>query len=249
MKKRAIILGLSLFLLSACGEGTSTSDSASKGSNSNSTSASTSSSSVSSPSASPSLGTSESTSNSTPGSTSNSTTGSTSNSSNDNSSNLPEVAEKSIRFTADSLEESLSSSYVSEETTVSADGMEIGFMSVKYGTYSGAGYLMFNKTGDDTGAGHMYNKTSLGHISSIVVKFSASTSEAVTMGVTFGDNILNEAKTTYDISETATRNTVVTFTNIRETGDYFNISVTNNKNLQIVEMVINLNGANETIDA
>ncbi|MCH5180718.1 MAG: hypothetical protein J1F32_05865 [Erysipelotrichales bacterium] len=235
MKKNSIILGLSLLLLSACDMGTSTSNSVS---GNNSTSSHPGSTSASTPSS--------VTPSSTP-STSTSTGGTSSNSTNGNSSSVPEVAEKSIKFSAESLKESLPTSYTAEETLVTADGMELGFMAAKYGTYSNAGYIMLSKTSDTYGAGHIYNKTSLGHISSIVVKFSGSTSTQVVMGVTFGDEVMNEAKTTVTKSETATTNGVVTITNESETGDYFNISVTNDKNLQITDIVINLNGATETI--
>lgn len=237
MQKKSIILGLSLLLLSACGEGTSTSNSTSShGSTSTSTSTSTS---LSTPSSNSPSETSSSTSTSTGESTSNSTS--------ENSSSLPEVAEKTIRFSSESLKDSLPTTSSSEETLVSADGMELGLVSAQYGTYSENSYIMLRKTSDTNGAGHMYNKTSLGHISSIVVKFSSSTSTNVIMGITFGESAMTEAKTTYTKSEKATTSGIVTITNESDTGDFFNLSVINDYNLQIVEIVINLNGANETI--
>lgn len=164
-------------------------------------------------------------------------------------SELPEVAAKAIRLTAESLKEDLPSTSSSEETLVSADDLELGFVSANYGTYSGNGYIMMRKTSDTNGAGHIYNKTSLGNVTSIVVKFSSSTSTNAILGVTFGNSVMTNALTTFDKSSQASVNGIVTITNDSGVGDYFNLSVTNNYNLQISELVINLNGATETIEA
>lgn len=164
-------------------------------------------------------------------------------------SSLPEVAAKAIRLTADSLKDELPAASSGEETLVSADDLQLGFVSANYGTYSGNGYIMMRKTSDTNGAGHIYNKTSLGNVTSIVVKFSSSTSTNAILGVTFGNTAMTSALTTFDKSAQASINGIVTITNDSGVGDYFNLSVTNNYNLQITELVINLNGATETIEA
>jgi len=134
-----------------------------------------------------------------------------------------------------------------EETLIEYANVSLGFVSCNYGSYNNAGYLMMRKTSDANGAGHLYNTQSLGSITSVVVKFSNSTSTNATLGASFGKEKLNTARTEVKTSEQAAADKVVTFTNDEPDCGFFNLSVTNNYNCQIVELVINLNGGTGTI--
>ncbi|MCI6358178.1 MAG: hypothetical protein MR766_06130 [Erysipelotrichaceae bacterium] len=164
------------------------------------------------------------------------------------STSLTDVSAKTIRIKAEALKDNLPSTSSGEETIVSADELQIGLVSSNYGTYSGNSYIMLRKTSDTNGAGHLYNKNDLGYISSIVVKFSSSTSTNAILGVTFSNTINPNAVTEVTKSEKASVDGIVTFTNENKDFNFFNLSVTNNYNLQIAELVINLNGASESIN-
>ncbi|MCH5171808.1 MAG: transcriptional regulator [Erysipelotrichales bacterium] len=166
-----------------------------------------------------------------------------------NSSVLPKLEEKSIRLSAELMKKLLPDDYLfSKEDIVSVNGMELGFVGVKYDTYNDESRINFYRSGDLYGAGYMYNKNNLGHIDSIVIKFSAYVSYSGMIGITFGDEPMIDAMTTYTSRVQTSPNGVETIYNESATGNYFNISVLNDKVCSIVEMVINLNGADETIN-
>lgn len=157
------------------------------------------------------------------------------------------VQSKNIRMNVDDVKDSLPSTSSNEEAQVTFEGLRLGLVSCNYGTYSGKGYLMMRKTSDTNGAGHIYNLNDLENITSVVVKFSASTSQNVILGASFGNNPLTSPITETTIKEQAEADKVVTFTNPESGCGYFNLSVMNNYNCQIVELLINIDGATGTI--
>ena len=145
-----------------------------------------------------------------------------------------------LSFTAADLSETLPTTASSEETTFTKDGMELGFISCNLGTYGGANYIMMRKTSEASGAGHFYNKTALGKIASVSLTFSASTSVKVTLAATFGNSAITTAQTETNVTDEVTLSGTITIINSDENANYFNISVTNNYNCQITEVVINV---------
>ncbi len=182
--------------------------------------------------------------NSTSTSTSKPSTG-TSTSASSSASNTP--VGTSINVQIDNIKDSLPTESNGNETLINYATVSLGFVSCNYGTYNNAGFLMMRKTSDTNGAGHLYNTQSLGAITSVVVKFSSSTSANAILGASFGKEKLSSAITEAKVTEQAAADKVVTFTNTDPDCGFFNLSVTNNYNCQIVELVINLNGGTGTI--
>ena len=165
------------------------------------------------------------------------------------SSVLPKLEEKSIRLSAESMETLLPSDYLYfTETSLSINKMELGFVAAKYNIYNGVSQISLNRLDDSNNAGRIYNKNNLGRINSIIIKFSPSVSYSGMIGITFGDEPMIDTMTTYTSRVQTSPNSVETIYNESATGNYFNISVLNDKVCHIVEMVINLNGADETIN-
>ena len=170
-------------------------------------------------------------------STSNSTLISTHPSISNNSTSL--VNTKSITFNFLDLKDKLPTASSKEEIKITNGQIELGVVSANYGTYNGGGYLMLRKTKDTNGAGHIYNTSSVGNISSVTIKCSSSTSKNAIIGITFGNEVINEAVTDSTLKERTDTNKVITFSNDSKDNTYFNLSVMNNYNCQLVELTIN----------
>ena len=155
----------------------------------------------------------------------------------ENSSSL--VNAKSITFNFLDLKDKLPTTSSKEETKVTNGLVELGIVSANYGTYNDVGYLMLRKNSDTNGAGHIYNTSSLGSISSVIIKFSSSTSKNAMIGITFGNEVISEAVSDSALKEQVDANKVVTFNNDSKDNTYFNLSVMNNYNCQLVELTIN----------
>ena len=155
----------------------------------------------------------------------------------ENSSSL--VNAKSITFNFLDLKDKLPTASSKEETKITNGLVELGIVSANYGTYNDVGYLMLRKNSDTNGAGHLYNNSSLGSISAVTIKFSSSTSKNAMIGITFGNEVISEAVSDSALKEQADANKVVTFNNDSKDNTYFNLSVMNNYNCQLVELTIN----------
>ena len=155
----------------------------------------------------------------------------------ENSSSL--VNAKSITFNFLDLKDKLPTTSSKEETKVTNGLVELGIVSANYGTYNDVGYLMLRKNSDTNGAGHIYNTSSLGSISSVIIKFSSSTSKNAMIGITFGNEVISDAVSDSTLKEQVDANKVVTFNNDSKDNTYFNLSVMNNYNCQLVELTIN----------
>lgn len=155
----------------------------------------------------------------------------------DNSTSL--VNTKSITFNFLDLKDKLPTASSKEKTKITNGLIELGVVSANYGTYNGSGYLMLRKTKDTNGAGHIYNTSSVGNINSVTIKCSSSTSKNAIIGITFGNEVISEAITDSTLKERTDTNKVITFSNDSKDSTYFNLSVMNNYNCQLVELTIN----------
>ena len=116
-----------------------------------------------------------------------------------------------------------------EVNSFTVDETEFGYVS----TYFNSSYLMLSKS-----AGAIWNNTSKETIESITIKFSGSTSEKVLVGVSFSDSVIS-GKTVSSNKVTGKKGEEFTFTPADSSkASYFNISVLNSNNAQLVKIVI-----------